>query len=167
MLGPDALGRPRGIGRRGKWEGGSGWGIHVTPWLIHVNVWQKPLQYCKVISLQLIKKFKKNCLKIFTLKWFLKSWNNFHKGLEVGLGWVDESANTCTLANVKILHFSYLYVCSQSLVPHSPTEWVNIWVHRERQSLTVWMGPSRKHTLQHFWLSENKTTPNRCLHQLC
>ena len=24
-------------------------------WLIHVNVWQKPLQYCKVISLELIK----------------------------------------------------------------------------------------------------------------
>ena len=35
--------------------GGSGWGIHVNPWLIHVNVWQKPLQYCKVISLQPIK----------------------------------------------------------------------------------------------------------------
>ena len=35
--------------------GGSGWGIHVNPWLIHVSVWQKPLQYCKVISLQLIK----------------------------------------------------------------------------------------------------------------
>ena len=34
---------------------GDGWGIHVTPWLIHVKVWQKPLQYCKVISLQLIK----------------------------------------------------------------------------------------------------------------
>ena len=29
--------------------------IHENPWLIHVNVWQKPLQYCKVISLQLIK----------------------------------------------------------------------------------------------------------------
>ena len=29
--------------------------IHVNPWLIHVKVWQKPLQYCKVISLQLIK----------------------------------------------------------------------------------------------------------------
>ena len=26
--------------------GGSGWGTHVNPWLIHVNVWQKPLQYC-------------------------------------------------------------------------------------------------------------------------
>ena len=24
-----------------------------TPWLIHVNVWQKPLKYHKVISLQL------------------------------------------------------------------------------------------------------------------
>ena len=40
---------------RGRWEGGSGWGILVNPWLIHVNVWQKPLQYCEVISLQLIK----------------------------------------------------------------------------------------------------------------
>ena len=50
-----ALGRPRGMGCGGRWEGGSGWGIHVNPWLIHVNVWQKPLQYCKVISLQLIK----------------------------------------------------------------------------------------------------------------
>ena len=35
-------------------EEGSGWGTHVNPWLIYVNVWQKPLQYCKVISLQLI-----------------------------------------------------------------------------------------------------------------
>ena len=38
VLGPGALGRPRGIGWRGRWEGGSGWGIHVYPWLIHVNV---------------------------------------------------------------------------------------------------------------------------------
>ena len=36
-------------------RGGSGWGTHVNPWLIHFSVWQKPLQYCKVISLQLIK----------------------------------------------------------------------------------------------------------------
>ena len=32
-----------------------GWRTHVNPWLIQVSVWQKPLQYCKVISLQLIK----------------------------------------------------------------------------------------------------------------
>ena len=59
VIRPGALGRPRGIEWRGRWEGGSGWGIHVYLWLIHVNVWQKPLQYCKVISLQLIKKKKK------------------------------------------------------------------------------------------------------------
>ena len=42
-----------GMGR--KVGGGFRMGTHVNPWLIHVNVWQNPLQYCKVISLQLIK----------------------------------------------------------------------------------------------------------------
>ena len=63
VLRAGGLGRPRGMGWRGRWEGGLGWGTHVNPWLIHVNVWQKPLLYCKVISLQLIKingKKKKN-----------------------------------------------------------------------------------------------------------
>ena len=31
----------------------AGWGTQVHSWLIHVNVWQKPLQCCKVIKLQL------------------------------------------------------------------------------------------------------------------
>ena len=53
VLGPGALGRPRGMGGGGRWEGGSGLGAHVNPWLIHINVWQKSLQYSKVISLQL------------------------------------------------------------------------------------------------------------------
>ena len=44
---------PEGWDREGDGRWGSGWGTHVHPWLIHVNVWQKPLQYCKVISLQL------------------------------------------------------------------------------------------------------------------
>ena len=55
---------PEGSGGEGGRRGGSGWGIHVYPRLIHVNVWKKPLQYCKVISLQLIKKNKlKNKVK--------------------------------------------------------------------------------------------------------
>ena len=45
------------------WEGISGSGTHVYPWLIHVSVWQKPLQYCKVISLQLTKINEKNTIK--------------------------------------------------------------------------------------------------------
>ena len=40
-------------------EGGSGWGMHITPQLIHVNAWQNALKCCEVISLQLIKKMKK------------------------------------------------------------------------------------------------------------
>ena len=56
-LGTGALGRPRGIGWRGRWEGGSGWGTHVNPWLIHFNVWQNPLQWKKK---QREKKKKRN-----------------------------------------------------------------------------------------------------------
>ena len=44
------------MGWGGRWQGGSGWGTHVHPWLIHVTVWQKPPQYYKVINLQLKKK---------------------------------------------------------------------------------------------------------------
>ena len=50
VLRAGALGWPWGMGCGGRWEGGSGWGTHVHLWLIHVNVWQKPPQYCKVIQ---------------------------------------------------------------------------------------------------------------------
>ena len=63
VLRAGALGLPWGMGWGRMWEGGSGWGTHVHLWPIHVNVWPKPLQYCKVISLQLklinLKKKKK------------------------------------------------------------------------------------------------------------
>ena len=64
VLGAGALGWPRGMGWGGRWEGGSGWGTPVNSWLIHVNIWQKPLQYCKVISVQLIKINEKKITKI-------------------------------------------------------------------------------------------------------
>ena len=59
VLGAGALGRPRGMGWGGRWEG-SGWGTHVNPWLIHVIVSQKTLQYFKIVSLQIIKINEKN-----------------------------------------------------------------------------------------------------------
>ena len=46
-LGPGALGKPRGSGWRGRWEGVSWWGTHVNPWLFHSNVWQNSLQIKK------------------------------------------------------------------------------------------------------------------------
>ena len=53
VLRAGALGWPWGMQWGGRWERGSVWGTHVHPWLIHLNVWQKPPQYCKVINLQL------------------------------------------------------------------------------------------------------------------
>ena len=33
------------MGWGGRWEGDSGWGIHVHPWLIHVNVYAIYIAY--------------------------------------------------------------------------------------------------------------------------
>ena len=44
----------------GRWRKVQDGGTHVHVWLIHVDVWQKPPQYCKVISLQLNLKNKVN-----------------------------------------------------------------------------------------------------------
>ena len=82
VLRAGALGWPRGMGWGGRWEGGSGWGTHVHPWWIHVNVWQKPHKYRKVISLQLIKM---NGEKRFFIK--LKSSLNIIKL------WTDDDSN--------------------------------------------------------------------------
>ena len=65
-------GKTQTMGWWGRRERGLGWGTHVNPWLIHVNVWQNPLQYCKVISLQLIKiNEKKSHGWSHQLQWFL------------------------------------------------------------------------------------------------
>ena len=53
MLGAGALARPRGMVWGGRREEGSGWGARVYLWLIHVDTWQKPTQYCKAVILQL------------------------------------------------------------------------------------------------------------------
>ena len=44
---------PEGWAGEGGRRGGQNGCTHVHPWLIHVNVWQKPLQYCKAIITQL------------------------------------------------------------------------------------------------------------------
>ena len=52
MLRAGALGQPRGMVRGEEEGGGSGWGTRVYLWQIHVDM-AKPIQYCKVINLQL------------------------------------------------------------------------------------------------------------------
>ena len=106
MLGSGALGRPRGIGWRGRWEGGSGWGMHVNPWLMHVNVWQKPLQYCKVISLQLIKINGKK-KKLAEKSWLMRS-------LKETALW--DAGTLGVLLTVTCTHAHSMYVVSHSVV---------------------------------------------------
>ena len=50
-----------GVGRRFRREG-----TYVYLWLMHVDVWQKPTQYCKTVTLQLkVNKRKKKLALIF------------------------------------------------------------------------------------------------------
>ena len=103
-----ALGRPRGMGWGGKWEGVSGWGTHASPWLIHVNVWQKPLQYCKLISLQRIKINGKKRIKSNTLA-LCTNWKQF------GSNKYEFDANKDTLEHQ--LCFYYLFNFRQFIHP--------------------------------------------------
>ena len=81
VLRAGALGRHRGTTWGGRGEWGSGWGTHVNPWLIHVSVWQKPLQYCKVFSLQLIKLMPVSPWKH---QKFIKIWNDSYRETSKG-----------------------------------------------------------------------------------
>ena len=42
-----------GWGEEGGGKGGSGERGHIWLWPVHVDIWQKPSEYCKVIILQL------------------------------------------------------------------------------------------------------------------
>ena len=48
MLGAGALGRPRGMVWGGRKEEGSGWGMHVYLWRIHVDIWQNQYNIVKL-----------------------------------------------------------------------------------------------------------------------
>ena len=62
-----ALGWPWGMRWEGRWKGNSGWGTHVHLWLIHVNIWQKPLQYCKVIQFSSVQSLSR--VQLFVTLW--------------------------------------------------------------------------------------------------
>ena len=70
-------GKTQRDGVEGEVGGGIGMGNTCKSWLIHVNVWQKPLQYCKVISLQLIKINKKK--KVGVSQWDIRKWGRMQE----------------------------------------------------------------------------------------
>ena len=46
---------PEGWDEEGGGRGGSGWGTHVPPWLIHFNVWQNHYNIVKLLASNLNK----------------------------------------------------------------------------------------------------------------
>ena len=79
MLGAGALGRPRGMVRGGRREEGSGWGIRVYLWRIHVDIWQNQYNIVKLKNKKKIKKnadlipqFFKSTHQNFRLKFFVR-----------------------------------------------------------------------------------------------
>ena len=67
-------------------------GTHVCLWPIHVDVRQKPSQYCKVIILHSNKYFKKNTGEIF-------------QAIYISIWWIDKSVNW-------IMHRAWLQLMS-------------------------------------------------------
>ena len=65
MLGAGARGGSREMIWSGRWEGCSGLGTHVHPWLIHVNVWQN--QYSIVKENKVKIKTKNTQIDVFSL----------------------------------------------------------------------------------------------------
>ena len=101
--------------------GGIAMGIHVTPWLIHVTVWQNPLQCCEVISLQLIKinGKKKRMLPLLTVLFRFFNcqiqWGNFILNFTLPAydGW--PCSNSCLLKTFSCLRLpGFEYYCVTS-----------------------------------------------------
>ena len=111
VLGTGTLGWPRGLGWGGRWEGGSGCGTHVNPLLIHVNVWQKPLQYCKVISLQLIKIIGKKINKEKNLCAISFFFNSYFV-IKINLSYCTAFLMPCNICTVLSSHRLKLLICS-------------------------------------------------------
>ena len=59
-------------------------GTYVHLWLIHVAVWQKPIQFCKAIILQLKKKLKVGVGRLYSMT--KDSTSNAVSGKDDGIG---------------------------------------------------------------------------------
>ena len=122
-------------------EGGSGWGTHVHPWLIHVNVWQKTLQYYKEIQFSLVTQ---SCLTLC----------NPMKPSTPGLPVHHQLPEfTQTHVHLAVMPFSHLIVCRPLLllppIPPSFRVFSNKSILRMRwpkyQSFSFSISPSNEH----------------------
>ena len=74
-VGNEVTSRADRCSRIKEWGGEGGGGFRIA-WPIHVDVWQKPSQYCKAIILQLNKLFLKRIMNSRRTTNFLKKGNS-------------------------------------------------------------------------------------------
>ena len=126
---PSALWQPRGV----KCGGGGRFKREETCvylWLIHVAIWQKPIQHCKAIILQLkINNFKKKkvfcciqkCHHCGTFSWVLSLTSCFFHGILFFLGrmidWQTMVILTCIYGRCILFFPLPYYVACGILVP--------------------------------------------------
>ena len=90
---------------------------HVTPWLIDVNVWQNPLQYCEVVGLQLIKiNEKKNLVFKLSEAWkavliFKLDWDGYLLLWFVNL-WVTSLVVRILFSFHTIFLYLLIFICN-------------------------------------------------------
>ena len=83
VFGPGALGRPRGSGWRGRWEGGSGWGTHNKPMAVSFQCMTKFTTKEKkmekknhmIIPIDAEKEFGKSQYPFMIKKYSQQSWH--------------------------------------------------------------------------------------------
>ena len=98
-------------------------GTHVCLWLIHIDVWQKPTQYCKAIILQLKKKKKKTEgmeVRLHMLVWISQAWSTLMRnfpGHRIFVFLFNNSSSEEAIPAVLCCALSCLVV-SDSLRPH-------------------------------------------------
>ena len=149
------LALPRGMGWGGWWEEGSGWGAHVSPWLIHVSVWPKPLQYCEVISLQLIKVNEKKKKKVKQNKTKQKKPGSLGDRM-----WGRKDSKTVPLHAVSFNFFaSILRTRIFKTKDNDLHHWKRWWVPSLRLSLAIWdEHPLLLSSVSEYWVKNLKIT---------
>ena len=113
MLGPGALGRPRGMEWGGRRVEGSGWGTHVYLWQIHFDIRQSQYNIVKV------KKKKRQFYS--TVTWSIQGYNMYNMYLFSFQYFMY--LNTLIALHFQIMHSIHLNLYIVSLVTGHTLSW--------------------------------------------
>ena len=147
--------KPRGSGWRGRWEGGSGWGTHVNPWLFHFNVWQNPLQIKKNKNKNKINKaLIWDCLWELPVEQILKTYVvNLYSCCVCVNNQAKLNENRLILQYINLLGLSLIELFSLQVVSNF------LWPHELQHTRLPYASPSP-------WVCSNSCLLNQCCHPI-